>query len=111
MINSRYNWSNCTPYDFSAKAYNVFLSKYKNLRYVMNEVDQYVVSSDDIANLPGISFKLYGTTDLWRILMEYNGLSDPLSDIYIGLVLRVPDKSDILTLLSQNDETGETVTI
>ena len=76
----------------------------------MNEQSQYVVTSEDIANLPGISFKIYGTTDLWRILLEYNGLTDPLSDIHVGLTLRVPDKSDILTLLSQSTDT-ETVTI
>jgi hypothetical protein len=67
------------------------------------------VTAKDVANLPGISFNVYGTTDLWHIILAFNGLSDPLNDLYPGLVLNIPNKSDVLSLLSQAQSTNTIV--
>lgn len=100
-MSSVLDWSACTPYNYKANSYNVFNSRYKNIRYRLHPYTTYTVKAQDMANLPGISFNLYGTTDLWHVLLSFNGLSDPLNDIYPGLVLNVPNKNDILVLLSQ----------
>ena len=98
------SYSQCTPFDYKSQTYNIFKSKYKNLRYSLSPASVYKLQADDLANLPGLSFKLFGSTDYWRILLDYNGLYDPLNDLYPGLVLNVPSRSDLLTLLSSKDE-------
>lgn len=51
--------------------------------------------------MPGISYQVYGTTSLWRVILEYNGLVDPLNDVYAGMVLNLPDKATITSALTQ----------
>lgn len=99
-------WSSCTPYNTKSNTYNVFGSRYKNIRYNLRPYSTYVVTAKDVANLPGISFNVYGTTDLWHVILSFNGLSDPLNDLYPGLVLNIPNKSDVLALLSQVQSTN-----
>lgn len=108
---SLFLWSRCTPYNADAKMYQPFGSKYKNLRYLLKTSITYKVTAADMANLPGISYKVYGTVDLWRAILEYNGLSDPLNDIYAGLLLNLPDKSELLTVLSATQSTNNTRTV
>lgn len=102
-------WSSCTPYNTKSNTYNVFSSRYKNIRYNLRPYTTYTVTAKDVANLPGISFNVYGTTDLWHIILAFNGLSDPLNDLYPGLVLNIPNKSDVLSLLSQAQSTNTIV--
>jgi hypothetical protein len=65
-----------------------------------------------MANLPGMAYKFYGDTSLWRALMSYNGLSDPLSDIVIGITINVPTKADLQAYLSsQSSNANLTMTI
>ena len=104
-------WSSCTPYNSNVGGYNVFDSKYKNLRYKISSVKQYKVTSTDMANLPGISYVTYGTVDLWRAILEFNGLTDPLSDIYPGVVLRLPSKTALLSVLSESNSSSNSASI
>lgn len=98
-------WSNCTPFNYISGMYNVFNSKYKNLRYRLKPSSTYTVTQKDVANLPGISYNVYGTTDFWHVILVFNGLSDPLNDLYPGLVLQIPDKTSILTALTSDQGT------
>lgn len=99
-------YSKCTPFNTKGKYYSVFKSTYKNIRYRMGTNQTYTVGVDDVANLPGISYKLYGTVDLWRVILEFNGLSDPINDLYVGQVLQIPSKTDVLSILSSSDSTS-----
>lgn len=103
-------WGGCTPY-VEGEGYNVFKSTYRNLRYRIKNSQPYRVSVDDMSNLPGIAFKAYGTTDLWRVILEFNGLSDPLNDVFPGQILNIPQKSDILVILSEPISNTTQVTI
>lgn len=98
------SFSQCTPYDYKSGQYNIFKSNYKSLRFLLPTYSTYVVGAEDCSNLPGISYKVYGTTDLWRVILDFNGLSDPLNDIYPGLTLNLPNKSDLLIALSGNED-------
>ena len=110
---SKLTYSECTPFNTKSKYYSPFKSNYKNLRYKLSSKQTYTVSTDDLANFVGISYKLYGTVDLWRVILDFNGLNDPISDLYIGQVLQIPSKTDILTLLSEdlNKKNNETMVI
>lgn len=112
-MSSSLNWSLCTPYT-QTYGYDSFHSLYKNLRYQIKNYTTYKVTSGDVANLPGISFNVYGTVSLWRVILEFNGLSDPINDVQVGMILNIPNKSEVASLLSQPLDDGSssnTITI
>lgn len=103
-----YNWSNYTPIDSTGSNYDLFNSAYVNVRFQVQPTTQYQITKTDMANLPGMAYRFFGDTSLWRALMRYNGLSDPISQIAVGLVLNVPTKSDLLAYISQQANNGNT---
>ena len=63
--------------------------------------------------IENISYKFYGATNLWWILVEYNGIIDPL-EIPEGTILRVPFASDVNKAISTKilgKRTGERVRV
>lgn len=99
-MSSDYDWSKYTPQDNTTN-YSIYRSAYKNMRFVLPVNSLFTVKAEDAANLPGIAFKLFGDTTYWRVLLEYNGLTDPIDDIYPGVVLNIPSKADVINYLSQ----------
>lgn len=90
-----YDYSKYTKVDSSGKDYSVHRSGYKNIRFALVAVREIIVTQSDIANLPGLSFRIYGDTSYWRILLAFNGLNDPIQDIYVGQRLKVPSLASI----------------
>lgn len=78
-------------------------AKYKNIKFVLNPTISYVVTSADAANLPGISFNVYGSRDYWWVIALCNGILDPISGLTPGLVLQLPTLADINAFLSTQD--------
>lgn len=115
METSLVEWSQCTPYyaDSGLKYYyNPFKSTYKNIRFILNKTGTYTVTKKDIGRIATISFNVYGTTTLWRVLLEYNGIHDPLSELVPGVVLEIPDKAQAisyLTSVSSSSNIGSSV--
>lgn len=71
-----------------------------NLPQASNDV--YVTITHDIVNRPDlISQKAYNTPDLWWVVYEYNNISDPLFDLQVGQIIRIPDKTRVLTAIQQ----------
>lgn len=67
---------------------------------------------DGTLTIENISYRMYGTTSLWWIIIMYNGLTHPL-EIQPGTVLFIPSISDInqiLTILPKN-QIGQIVQI
>ena len=101
-----------TPLDNTATQYDMFRSGYKNIRFNVKQTQQVTLDDSTAYNLPGVAYILYGDTSLWRALLAYNGLSDPLTDIQPGLVLIAPSKADISAYLSrQVTNRNKTLTI
>jgi len=106
-----FNYSSYTPYD-NTGYYDIFKSGYKNVRFAAQPNQKMQLDNSTAYNLPGLAFNLYGDTSLWYGLLAYNGLSDPLTDIYPGLVLQIPAKSDLINYISQtNNPQQQTITI
>ncbi|MNY52299.1 hypothetical protein D3C86_1879570 [compost metagenome] len=59
------------------------------------------LSEADVANLPGLSFELYGVADFWRVLLAYNGLQDAIQDVYAGMQFQFPTKSSAISWMTQ----------
>lgn len=111
-ISIDYNYSRYTPLDVTNSEYNIFKSAYKNIRFALPIAQKYTITHADQANLPGLSDELFGDTSLWRILLAFNGLADPIQDVYPGLVINVPTKASVIDYLSrQQTNTSPTFTI
>lgn len=55
----------------------------------------YRVAGGDDMRPDLISTKVYGTPNLWWVLMLVNDISNPLVDIDLGTVLIVPNRIDV----------------
>lgn len=103
MDTSLAEWSQCTPYYIESGLkyyYNPFKSSYKNIRFILNKASTYTVTKKDIGRIATISYNVYGTTTLWRVILEYNGIHDPLSELVPGVVLEIPDKAQAIAYLT-----------
>lgn len=86
-------------------------AKYKNIRFFLPPVNTYVVTSADVANLPGIAFNVYRDKDYWWVIGLYNGIIFPERDLKPGMVLQLPALSDINALLASEEQQLTNVTI
>lgn len=102
-----YNYSAYTPAD-NTGYFDIFRSGYKNIRFNVQSNTQITLNSSQAANLPGLAYTLLGDTSLWRALLAFNGLSDPLSDVVVGLTLMVPTKAQIQAYLARQNSQGST---
>jgi hypothetical protein len=106
------SYSAFTPVDNTGEAYSIFTSGFKNIRFSVRINQTITLTSAQAYNLPGLSQELFNDTSLWLALLAFNGLSDPLTDVYPVLSLNVPYKSDIVAYVSQNNRAStNTVTI
>jgi hypothetical protein len=92
---------------------NYLSAKYKNIKFLVQPRQQYVVTYTDRANAPGLAFSIYGDRDYWWILCLYNGILNPIDEIAPGTVLRLPSINDINNFLTSQDEniTNSTVIV
>ena len=67
-----------------------------------DEGDIFVTLNDELLQRPDtISFRAYGTTEFWWVIYEFNGINDPLFDLSLGQVLRLPKLERIQDALSK----------
>lgn len=100
-----YNYSKYTPVDSTRTELSIFKSAYANVRFAL-ALDKIIVLREvDVADLPGLAFRHYGDVSLWRLLLAYNGMNDPLQDLYPGLRFRLPTKASITQYLSSQRNT------
>jgi len=55
----------------------------------------YRVNGTDTMRPDIISYRHYGTVRFWWIIMLVNGIDNPLTDIVVGQILKIPSKLDI----------------
>jgi hypothetical protein len=111
-VSTDFNWSSYTPLDNTGANYDMFKSAYKNIRFSIQPQTQYQLTATDLANLPGLAYRFFGDVSLWRVLMAYNGISDPMSQVAVGLVINIPARADVISYLSkQSANASQTLTI
>lgn len=99
-----YDFSKVTPID-NTGLHSVFKSGYRNIRFALSPASTMTVTEADMSNLVGIAYRFYGDRSLWYMLLAYNGLQDPVQDVYPGLVLNMPSKSSVIAYLSAQQTT------
>ncbi len=108
-----YNYNRYTPVDNTGTNQDVFRSAYKNIRFGVETTQQIQLTQEQAANLPGLAYQAYGDTSLFRALLAFNGLSDPISDVAVGLIFSIPTKADLNKYLTkqQNNPSNNTIVI
>lgn len=67
--------------------------------------DAFVTITQDLLQRPDlISNKAYGTPDLWWALYEFNEIRDPLFELQLGQVLRIPELERVLSAVKELEE-------
>lgn len=78
-------------------------AKYKHIRFVIPAASTFTVTHGFERNAPGIAHEIYRNQKYWPYLMLYNGVVDPVEDVVLGLLLQIPSKEDIDSLLNAED--------
>jgi hypothetical protein len=79
-----------------------FLVLRKPLDLSPDDGDVYVEITADIAQRPDlISSKAYGVPDLWWVIFEFNGISDPLFGVKPGQLFRIPQINRVLEAIKK----------
>lgn len=104
-MNTNFDYKRYTALDNTLTQYSVFSSAYKNIRFAVPATQTMQIGEYDIGNLPGIAFRIYGDESLWRMIMAYNGMQDPIQDMWAGQILRYPSKSAVIAYLNSQTPT------
>jgi hypothetical protein len=67
------------------------LSKFK-LHY---QESYYRITEPDLLRPDLISYQYYNTVDFWWVIMLVNNIQNPLTDLEIGMLIKVPNILDI----------------
>jgi hypothetical protein len=111
-MSTDFNYNRFTALDNTLTQYSVFSSAYKNIRFAVPATQTLQISEPDVGNLPGLAFRIYGDVSLWRMIMAYNGMQDPLQDMWPGQILKLPSKAAVIAYLSsQTPSKPQTVVI
>jgi nucleoid-associated protein YgaU len=67
--------------------------------------DTFVTVTQEIKNRPDlIAQTFYGNTEYWWVIYEFNGIRDPLFELKLGQILRIPAIERVLTAVSKLEE-------
>jgi len=62
--------------------------------------DVFISVDDDIVRRPDlIADKAYNNPDLWWVIYEFNGIRDPLFELKVGDVLRIPSIDRVMNAI------------
>jgi hypothetical protein len=105
MASTDYDYNRFTPLDNTGRQYDIFKSAFKNIRFAIPAVQSIVVTEPDIGNLAGLAFRYYSDVSMWRVILAFNGLQDPIQDMWPGQVLKLPAKTDVIQYLNAQLQT------
>lgn len=95
-VNSRYTGGQ----SIKNRKGNNFIILRQPLNLKPSNGDIFVTVTNDLIFRPDlISSKAYGLPDLWWVICEFNGISDPFFDLKVGMVLRIPKIDNVLSAI------------
>ena len=108
---ARFDASNYFPVTSDGLSLNVFDSKTKDIRFALSPSRIVTVDASTEANLPKLANDFLGDQSLWWLLLEYNGLLDPIQDIFPGQRLLIPERRQVIAFLEASQTKPESSTI
>jgi hypothetical protein len=83
--------------------HNIYDAKFKNIKFSLGAARLVVVDASTEANLPGLAEMYLGDQSLWWILLDFNGLVDPIQDIRSGARLLIPERRTVIAFLEARE--------
>lgn len=78
-----------------------FITLRKPLNLEPDSGDIYVTINQELLQRPDlIAHRAYKNKDLWWVIYEFNGISDPLFELKLGQTLRIPALTRVQAALS-----------
>jgi len=78
-----------------------FLTLRQPLNLTPDSGDVYVTITQELLQRPDlIADRIYGNRELWWVIYEFNNISDPLFELVLGQVLRIPSLTRVQTAIS-----------
>lgn len=67
------------------------------------EGDIYVTINQELLQRPDlIAYRAYGDRELWWVIYEFNNISDPLFELKLGQIIRLPELQRVQEALSSS---------
>lgn len=107
-LDPRFNMSNFYSTTEDGQSLDLLGAKFNNLAMLIPSSRTIVVNSSAEANLPFLADKYMGTSSLFWAIAMFNGIIDPINDVYIGRRLLIPARSAIISLLEAGSRSNVT---
>jgi hypothetical protein len=62
---------------------------------------RYIVHQHELGRLDLLAWNFYDNVKLWWIIAAVNDIVNPLTDMYEGQILIIPDRNDVLAFVSR----------
>jgi hypothetical protein len=83
------------------------LNNYYNTCFkIKRPVSYYTICEQDLYRPDLLSYKLYGTTDYWWLLLKVNSIDNIWEDLNVEDVIQVPDILDFEDFYSETKKLG-----
>lgn len=77
-----------------------FLVLRKPLNIPQEEGDTFFLITQEFIDRPDlIAYNAYGVSDLWWVIYEYNEIRDPLHDLKLGQIIRIPELDRVINII------------
>lgn len=96
---STFNLANYLEVTPDGDHFNIWDAPFRDIHLRVPTSRVITIDASTQANLPGIAAEYLGSRYLWWALLFYNGITDPISGVYSGLILKVPDREALLVYL------------
>ena len=84
------------------RAKNNFLKLRESLDLTEDAGDDFVEVTDELRKRPDLlAWRAYGDHSLWWVIYEFNEIRDPLFEITIGQILRIPQKNRVFEAIGK----------
>ena len=81
-----------------------FLLLRKPLDLTPNQEDTFFEVTQEVLKRPDlIAQTFYGNTEYWWAIYEFNGIKDPLFELKLGQILRIPSLKRVLQAIAKSE--------
>lgn len=82
-----------------------FIILRNQLKLEAGEDDTFVTITQEMVQRPDlIAQTFYGNTEYWWVIYEFNGIRDPLFELKLGQILRIPALDRVLAAIEALEE-------
>lgn len=78
-----------------------FIILRRQLELEEDQGDTFFTVTQEILRRPDlIAQSFYGNTEYWWVIYEFNGIKDPMFELRLGQILRIPELSRVLAAIA-----------